>query len=95
MLTERRASPPITTTCKVSGHENRLRAVREAGYELVPEIEANDDNVDCYLALAGATDLAAIPGHDVYGRVDDHELLPGNYRLLRDRGIDSPDLTAE
>ena len=47
------------------------------------------------LALTAAVDFAAIPGHGVYGRVDGHELLLGNAKLLRDRGIDSTDLTAD
>ena len=50
---------------------------------------------DRQLALSSAADFAAIPGHGVYGRVDGHEMLLGNAKLLRDRGIDSSDLTAE
>ncbi len=48
-----------------------------------------------YLTLTTAVDFAAIPGHGVYGRVDGHELLLGNAKLLHDRGIDSTDLTAD
>ena len=48
---------------------------------------------DRHLVLATAVDFAAIPGHGVYGRVDGHEILLGNAKLLRDRGIDSADLT--
>ena len=48
-----------------------------------------------HLILTTAVDFAAIPGHGVYGRVDSHELLLGNAKLLRDRGIDSTDLTAD
>jgi Cu+-exporting ATPase len=48
-----------------------------------------------HLTLTAAVDFAAIPGHGVYGRVDDRELLLGNAKLLRDRGIDSTDLTAD
>ena len=50
---------------------------------------------DQHLALGSAEDFAAIPGHGVYGRVDGRELLLGNAKLLRDRGIDSSDLTAD
>ena len=50
---------------------------------------------DRQLTLATAVDFAAIPGHGVYGRVDGHELLLGNAKLLQDRGIDSTDLTAD
>ena len=48
-----------------------------------------------HLTLTTAVDFAAIPGHGVYGRVDGHELLLGNAKLLHDRGIDSTDLTAD
>lgn len=48
-----------------------------------------------HLVLATATDFAAIPGHGVYGRVDGHEILLGNSRLLSDRDIDSADLMAD
>jgi Cu+-exporting ATPase len=41
------------------------------------------------LTLPGTSDFAAIPGHGVSGRVADHELLLGNAKLLRDRGIDA------
>ena len=50
---------------------------------------------DQQLDLSTAEDFAAIPGHGVYGRVDGRELLLGNAKLLRDRGIDSSDLTAD
>ena len=39
------------------------------------------------LALADAEDFAAIPGHGVGGRIDGHEVLLGNAKLMRDRGI--------
>ncbi len=41
------------------------------------------------LTLPAMTEFAAIPGHGVSGRVADHELLLGNAKLLRDRGIDA------
>lgn len=47
------------------------------------------------LTLSDARDFAAIPGHGVSGTVDGHELLLGNAKLLRDRGIDSDALTAD
>ncbi len=47
------------------------------------------------LTLPETTDFAAIPGHGVSGRVDGHELLLGNAKLLRDRDIDATALTAE
>ncbi|MEQ8486702.1 MAG: heavy metal translocating P-type ATPase [Pseudomonadales bacterium] len=40
------------------------------------------------LTLAGTSGFEAIPGHGVSGRVDGHDVLLGNAKLLRDRGID-------
>jgi Cu+-exporting ATPase len=39
------------------------------------------------LSLAETKDFAAIPGHGVGGRVEDHAVLLGNAKLMRDRGI--------
>ena len=39
------------------------------------------------LALAETKDFAAIPGHGVSGRIDGHDVLLGNAKLMRDRGI--------
>lgn len=39
------------------------------------------------LKLAEAEAFAAIPGHGVSGRIDGHEVLFGNAKLMRDRGI--------
>lgn len=47
------------------------------------------------LSLPSTTDFAAIPGHGVSGQVAGHELLLGNVKLLRDRGIDANALTPE
>ncbi len=47
------------------------------------------------LTLSDARDFTAIPGHGVSGTVADHELLLGNAKLLRDRGIDAAALTAD
>lgn len=47
------------------------------------------------LTLPGTADFAAIPGHGVSGRVGEHDLLLGNVKLLRDRGIDANALTPE
>lgn len=47
------------------------------------------------LTLSEARDFAAIPGHGVSGNVANHELLLGNAKLLRDRGIDADALTAD
>jgi Cu+-exporting ATPase len=47
------------------------------------------------LTLSEARDFAAIPGHGVSGNVASHELLLGNAKLLRDRGIDADALAAD
>ena len=45
--------------------------------------------------LPETSDFAAIPGHGVSGRVGDHQLLLGNVKLLRDRGVDADALIPE
>ncbi len=39
------------------------------------------------IVIVDAKDFAAIPGHGVGGRVDDRDVLLGNAKLMRDRGI--------
>ena len=39
------------------------------------------------VSVAEAKEFAAIPGHGVSGRVDDRDVLLGNAKLMRDRGI--------
>ncbi|NLG68312.1 MAG: copper-translocating P-type ATPase [Firmicutes bacterium] len=46
------------------------------------------------LTLSDVTDFQAIPGHGVVGRVDGHDVLLGNVKLMRDRGIDVSTLEA-
>ncbi|WP_368744582.1 heavy metal translocating P-type ATPase [Desertibaculum subflavum] len=47
------------------------------------------------IALTDAQDFSAIPGHGVSGRVGDDEVLLGNAKLMRDRGIPIDALTGE
>ena len=47
------------------------------------------------LALAQASDFAAIPGHGVSGRVDGREVLLGNAKLMTDRGVQADALASE
>jgi Cu+-exporting ATPase len=47
------------------------------------------------IVLADAKDFAAIPGHGVGGQADDHAVLLGNAKLMRDRGIAIEFLTAD
>ena len=39
------------------------------------------------ISLAGTEHFAAIPGHGVSGRIDGHDVLFGNAKLMRDRSI--------
>jgi P-type Cu+ transporter len=47
------------------------------------------------LSFADAKNFAAIPGHGVSGQVDGWEVLLGNSKLMRDRGIASDMLTKD
>lgn len=47
------------------------------------------------LSLTDAENFAAIPGHGVGGRIDGWEVLLGNAKLMRDRGIASDMLTKD
>ena len=47
------------------------------------------------IALAEAEGFAAVPGHGVTGRIDEHEVLLGNVRLMRDRGVATQELDAD
>ena len=65
----------------------RLAASLERGSEH-PLGEAIVKGADARkLALKDAKGFAAIPGHGVSGRIDDHDVLLGNAKLMRDRGI--------
>lgn len=47
------------------------------------------------IALADATDFAAVPGHGVSGRIDAREVLLGNAKLMRERNIGIEPLIAD
>ena len=47
------------------------------------------------IALAEAENFAAVPGHGVTGRIDGHEVLLGNVKLMRDRGVAAQALDAD
>ncbi|MDX3966886.1 MAG: copper-translocating P-type ATPase [Bradyrhizobium sp.] len=47
------------------------------------------------LSLAQTENFAAIPGHGVSGTVDGHEILLGNAKLMRDRGVPIEDLASD
>jgi Cu+-exporting ATPase len=47
------------------------------------------------IALADAEAFASVPGHGVTGRIDGHEVLLGNVKLMRDRGVATQSLDAD
>jgi P-type Cu+ transporter len=47
------------------------------------------------LGLAEAEGFVAVPGHGVTGRIDGHEVLLGNAKLMRDRGVATQALDAD
>jgi Cu+-exporting ATPase len=86
-----RGEPALTDVVVASGHKEdevlRLAASLERASEhplgeaIVKGAQARD------LALADAIGFAAIPGQGVSGRIDGHDVLLGNAKLMRDRGI--------
>ena len=86
-----KGEPALTDVVVTPGHDEtevlRLTASLERGSEhplasaIVKGAEARK------LALVDAEGFAAIPGHGVEGRIDGHEVLFGNAKLMRDRGI--------
>jgi Cu+-exporting ATPase len=65
----------------------RLAASLERGSEhpLGEAIVKGAENRE--IQLVAAKEFAAVPGHGVAGRVDDRDVLLGNAKLMRDRGI--------
>src|SRR5581483_1746696 len=47
------------------------------------------------IRLAEAEGFAAIPGHGIAGRIDSQDVLLGNAKLMRDRGIATQSLEAD
>jgi Cu+-exporting ATPase len=86
-----KGEPAVTDVVVTQGHDERnvlrLTASLERGSEhplgeaIVKGAEARK------LSLSDAEAFAAIPGHGVSGRVDGHEVLFGNAKLMLDRGI--------
>jgi Cu+-exporting ATPase len=88
-----KGEPALTDVVVTPGHDEtevlRLTASLERGSEhplasaIVKGAEARK------LALVNAEGFAAIPGHGVKGQIDGHEVLFGNAKLMRDRGVAS------
>ncbi len=86
-----RGEPALTDVVVAGGLSEadvlRLAASLERGSEhplgeaIVKGAEARD------IATAETEGFAAIPGHGVSGRIDGHEVMLGNARLMRDRAI--------
>ena len=94
-----KGEPALTDIVVTPGHEEaevlRLTASLERGSEhplasaIVKGAEARK------ISLVDAENFAAIPGHGVGGRIDGHEVLFGNAKLMRDRGIPAELLQSE
>lgn len=86
-----RGEPALTDVVVASGHSDddvlRLAASLEQGSEhplgeaIVKGAQARG------LALGLTVGFAAIPGYGVGGRIDGHDVLLGNARLMQDRGV--------
>ncbi len=84
-----KGEPALTDVVVTPGHEEvlRLTASLERGSEH-PLGEAIVKGAGTRgLKLSDAEGFAAIPGHGVGGRIDGHDVLFGNAKLMRDRGI--------
>jgi P-type Cu+ transporter len=94
-----KGEPALTDVVVTPGHDERevlrLTASLERGSEH-PLASAIVKGADARgIALADTEDFAAIPGHGVSGRIDGHQVLFGNAKLMRDRGIDAQMLQAQ
>jgi P-type Cu+ transporter len=86
-----KGEPALTDVVVTRGHDEanvlRLTASLERGSEH-PLGEAIVKGAAARkLTLADAEAFAAIPGHGVSGRIDGHDVLFGNAKLMRDRGV--------
>ena len=86
-----KGEPSLTDVVVTPGRDEtevlRLTASLERGSEhplgeaIVKGAEARK------LRLSDAEAFAAVPGHGVSGRIDNHDVLFGNAKLMRDRGV--------
>ena len=86
-----KGEPALTDVVVTGGYDEttvlRLTASLERGSEH-PLGEAIVKGADARkLTLSDAEAFAAIPGHGVSGRIDTREVLFGNVKLMRDRGV--------
>ena len=86
-----KGEPALTDVVVTSGHDERevlrLTASLERGSEhpLASAIVKGAEMRN--IPLVDAEGFAAIPGHGVSGRIDGHDVLFGNAKLMRDRGV--------
>jgi P-type Cu+ transporter len=94
-----KGEPALTDVVVTPGHHEaevlRLTASLERGSEhplgeaIVKGAESRN------LTLSDAEAFAAIPGHGVSGRIDGHDVLFGNAKLMNDRGVAIDTLQAD
>jgi Cu+-exporting ATPase len=94
-----RGEPALTDVVVAQGQNDnevlRLAASLERGSEH-PLGEAIVQGAEQRgLSFADAENFAAVPGHGVSGRIDGREVLLGNAKLMRDRGIPIETLTKD
>ncbi|RWA94542.1 MAG: heavy metal translocating P-type ATPase [Mesorhizobium sp.] len=86
-----RGEPALTDVVVTPGHEEtvvlRLTASLERGSEH-PLASAIVKGAGARkIELVDAEGFAAVPGHGVSGRIDGHDVVFGNAKLMRDRGV--------
>ncbi len=94
-----RGEPALTDVVVVSERREdevlRLAASLERGSEHPLGEAIVRGAEDRSLELVGAENFAAIPGHGVGGRIDGHDVLLGNAKLMSDRGIGIDELARD
>ena len=94
-----RGEPALTDVVVAQGQNDnevlRLAASLERGSEHPLGAAIVQGAEQRGLSLADAENFAAIPGHGVSGRIDGREVLLGNAKLMRDRGIAIDTLTKD
>ena len=92
-------APTLTDVVVTTGQDEaevlRLAASLERGSEHPLGEAIVDGAKKREIELTNAEDFAAIPGHGVGGRIDGKDVLLGNAKLMRDRGIAIEALTGD
>tara|TARA_B100001939_G_scaffold86036_2_gene73660 strand:+ start:2282 stop:4843 length:2562 start_codon:yes stop_codon:yes gene_type:complete len=85
----------VTARCMDEAEVLRLAASLERGSEHPLGEAIVKGAQERKIELTNAVDFSAIPGHGVKGDVDGKEVLLGNAKLMRDRGIEIETLSAD